>query len=60
MDDKLNKILVEIGNMAIKALKESLVKHDKHVSGNLSQSIIALPVRVLGQSLILEISRQRC
>lgn len=48
-------ILEDYGQKFVDAFRESLLKHDKFVSGNLSQSIIAMPVKVMGQKLTLEI-----
>jgi hypothetical protein len=55
---KAADILTEIGNKAIEMLKESLQNVDRVASSRLSQSIIAMPVRVFNQSLILEIKME--
>lgn len=53
-DEQIN-ILQKYGNMFVEAFRKSLIKHGKYVSGWLSTSIIAMPVKVMGQKLVLEI-----
>lgn len=48
-------ILEDYGQKFMDAFRVSLEKHGKYVSGNLSSSIIAMPVKVLGQTLTMEI-----
>jgi hypothetical protein len=55
MEETPSDILVKYGNLFAEAFRKSLLKHDKFVSGNLSQSIISMPLKVMGQKLVVEI-----
>lgn len=49
------EVLEDYGQKFVDAFRESLLKHDKFVSGGLSQSIIAMPIKIMGQNLVMEI-----
>lgn len=49
------EVLEEYGQKFVDAFRQSLINNDKFVSGGLSQSIIAMPVKIMGQTLIMEI-----
>jgi hypothetical protein len=49
------EVLEDYGQKFMDAFRVSLEKNGKYVSGALSQSIIAMPVKIMNQKLILEI-----
>jgi hypothetical protein len=49
------EVLEDYGQKFVDAFRESLLKNEKFVSGNLSQSILAMPVKIMGQNLVMEI-----
>lgn len=55
MQKEAQVILEKYGQLFVDAFRKSLLKHDKYVSGGLSQSIIAMPVKFMGQSLVMQI-----
>jgi hypothetical protein len=44
------EVLEDYGQKFVDAFRESLLKSDKFVSGGLSQSIIAMPIKIMNQS----------
>jgi len=55
MQETPRDILQIYGQKFVDAFRESLLKHNKFSSGVLSQSIIAMPIKFMGQKLLLEI-----
>jgi hypothetical protein len=58
MAKDIRKILADIGNEATQMLVKKLQDVDRVASQRLQQSIIALPIKVMGQTLILEIQME--